>query len=366
MRVPSRGRFLLTAVLAVAALAALSSFCLALDDESLLTADGTLHVVRIGRAIDLGVSEAISPGNTVIDWSARGQDGTVLTALVPGTDSSSNKRNLQLAFDDQTQTLLVLWTEDTFPYSQVRIGVLHDGMWQSYGLLPNQGLSGAYNPRMVLTHQPVTHIDQQGEVVATTSSILSVIWWEDAQFGQARYAALFLDESGFNPVNLAVYDLPALLGESGETVYGGIPAASFLFPSLQPDGLSGSVLACFTDLHDQLFKVVRIQFPSDQGKPSEAGNLKWQRRHIPIVGVATQGPVARMTPILASGPGNSPAVGTSIGAGYRPTLYWRDADSLEYTRLDDGGWTPVRSIAIDESMPYERALALVIGMGERK
>jgi hypothetical protein len=54
-----------------------------------------------------------------------------------------------------------------------------------------------------------------------------------------------------------------------------------------------------------------------------------------------------------------------VGAGYTPTLYWRDGASLKYVRLDGGDWTDVRAVAIDDAVTYEQALGLVIGMGSR-
>ncbi len=353
-------------LLVAAVLAALPGVSLAGEEQSLLTVDGTLHVVRSGRAVDLGVQDAtVFPDDTVIEWTSRAQDGTIATALIPDTASAANKRNLQLAFDDQTHTLLLLWNEDMFPYSQVRIGALRDGSWRNFGLLPNQGLSGAYNPQMIVVHHPVSYLDEHDNPVSGTSSILSVIWWEDAQYGQARYATLFLDEAGLDPTSLNIYDLPVLLGGGGATPYTDVPSGSYLFPSVQADGLSGDVLASFTDLHDQKHKVIRISYPTNQGKPSESGNLTWQRRHIPIVSIANQGPIPRMTPILTTRTSRDSGVGTSIGSGYRPTLFWRDANALRFTRLEGTDWTTVRSIGIDDKMTYEKARSLVDAMAQR-
>ncbi len=347
-------------LLAAAAFAALPGFCLAGEEQSLLTSEGTLHVVRSGRAVDLGVQDAVfSPQDYAIEWTSRAQDGTLATAVIPGTDSLGAKLGLKLVFDEQTRTLLLLWTENISAYSQIRVGVFHDGTWTNFGLLPTQGISAAYNPQMLVTHHTSTHLDEHDSPVTTTNSVLSIIWWEDAQYGQARYATLFLDENGFDPADLAIYDLPALLGGGGETPYGDVPSGAYLFPSLQADGLSGAILASFADLHDQRHRVVRISFPTDQGKPSDPGSINWKRRHIPILGVKAEGSLARMTPRLVD------RVDTSIGAVYRPTLYWREGSSLKFTRLDGGDWAPVRSIAIDDTMTYEKALALVVGMGQR-
>lgn len=335
----------------------------ALEEKSLLTADGTLHVLRTGAAVDLGVTEAgIAPQQTLIEWSARAQDGTVSVAILPQTLSYTAKHDLELSYDDQTATLLVLWTEDVAPFSEVRVGVLRGGAWTNSMLLPSAGISRAYNPKMLVTHRKATYLDENDAPVTKTSSIVSVVWWEEAQLAQARYATLFLDETNYDPTALAIYDLPALLGTSGDTSYADTPSGAYLYPSLQADGLSGAVLVSFADLHAQRFRVARFDFPEDWGKPSDSSSLNWKRRHIPIVGVTMEGPVARMAPEAAD---TRDGIRTTIGAGYRPTLSWSDGASLKFSHLDGADWAPVRSIAIDDQMTYDRALALVSGMGGR-
>ncbi len=346
-----------------AAMIALPGVCAALEERSLLTADGTLHVVRSGAAVDLGVEGAgISPQAEVIEWSSRAQDGTVSVAILPGSVSYQAKHGLELAYDDQTATLLLLWTEDVSAFSQIRVGVLRAGIWTNSMLLPSAGISRAHNPQMLVTHRNATYLDEQDVPVAKTSSILSVVWWEESAFAQARYATLFLDETSFDPTALAIYDLPNLVGPGGETPTQDIPSGAYLYPSLQADGLSGGLLASFADLHEGKHRVVRIEFPQDWGKPSEPDNVNWKRRHTPIVGVAMNGPDARITPNLAD---LRDGVRTTIGTGYRPTLSWREGDALKFSRLDGADWAPVRSIAIDDAMSYDRALALVTSMGER-
>lgn len=346
-----------------AALTALPGVCAAVEERSLLTSDGTLHVVRAGAAVELGVQGAgISPQANVIEWSSRSQDGTVSMAILPGSVSYQAKYGLELAYDDQTATLLLLWTEDVSAFSQIRVGILRAGTWTNSMLLPSAGISRAHNPQMLVTHRNATYLDDQNNPVARTSSILSVIWWEESQYAQARYATLFLDET-FDPTALSIYDMPVLLGTDGDTSYQDTPSGAYLYPSLQADGLSGGLLASFADLHEGRHRVVHIDFPQDWGKPSEPDNVNWKRRHIPIVGVAMEGPVARMTPSLAD---TRDGVRTTIGTGYRPTLSWREGETLKFSRLDGADWTPVRSIAIDDVMTYDRALALVTSMGERK
>ncbi len=360
-----RYRGFLRALLAAAALAVAPAWSLALEEKSLLTPDGTLHVLRAGRAVDLGIVDGVSPETILIEHATRLQDGSTTVSILPGSESYQDKRGLRLGYDEQTQALLLLWTEDISAYSHIRLGVLRDGVWTNSPLLPSQGISRAYNPEMRITHQRVTHLDENDVPVARTSSIVSVVWWEEAAALQARLAVLFLDQAAFDPASLAVYDLPVLTGGVGATEYGDVPSGAYLYPSLQTDGLSGALLASYADLQAGNHRVLSVRFPDFQGKPSEEGNLDWKRRHIPIVGIVSEGPLPGMTPRLPPNAKPKDAVGTSIGSGYKPTLYWLEGSSLRYTRLGAAEWEPVRGIAIDETMTYEKALDLVVGMGSR-
>lgn len=354
-----RSRRFLRALLAAAALAVAPAWSLALEEHSLLTPDGTLHVLRAGRAVDLGV-DSVPPEAVVIEHAKRAQDGSTSVSILPGTDTYQDKRGLQIGYDEQTRSLLLLWTEDISAYSHIRIGVLREGVWTNSPLLPSDGISRAHNPQMQITHQRVTYVDEHDATVAKTSSIVSVIWWEEASALQARLGILFLDAASFDPANLSVYDLPVLTGGTGATAYNDVPSGAYLYPSLQPDGLSGAILASYADLNADRHRVLKIGFPDFQGKPSEEGNTAWKRRHIPIVGVVAEGPIPR-----APGMKDKLGVGTTIGGGYRPTVYWLEGSSLNYMRLGATDWEPVRSIVIDETMTYARALELVVGMGSR-
>ncbi len=119
---------------------------------------------------------------------------------------------------------------------------------------------------------------------------------------------------------------------------------------------------------------------SDRGKPSEHGNLKWERRHAPIVSIRTVGPCcAWRRPSNPRRPLPNPRRPTPdprrplptcrseppSASGYRPTFYWLDGAALKFSRLDGPDWSPIRSIAIDDTMTYEKARDLVVAMGQR-
>jgi hypothetical protein len=326
------------------------------EEKSLLSADGTLYQVHSGLALDLGLAGGdLDPDDYVIEWAARKQDGTVRLGIVPETQNRNVKRNLDLAFDEASQSLLLLWKEEVAPLNVLQLGILRDGAWTTSTLLPNLGFSKAFNPQMRLSHSTVRWNDADGNPVTHNRTILSIVWWEESHYALARYAPIFLDEENFDLSNVAVYDLPVLVGPSGPTSYDGVPSGAYLFPSLHSDGPAGAILASFADLHSKKNVVIRITFPTELGTPGE-GNITWMRRHIPIVGVVGESPLAPTAPVRVS------SMGTAIGSSYRPTFHWRDGNRLLYTRFDGREWASVKAIGIDETMSYERALSLVVGM----
>jgi hypothetical protein len=343
-------------LLAMAVLAALVAPASAAEEKSLLAADGTLYEVRAGLAADLGLSPGeIAPDDFPIEWTARRQDGSVQMGIIPGSVSHTVKQNLDLAYDERSESLLLLWKEELSPVSVLSLGVLRNGAWKTSVLLPNVGFARSFNPQMRLSHSTVKWIGEDGNAVTSERSILSIVWWEESQYAQARYAPIFLDEDTLDASNVVAYDLPLLTGGGGSTTYEDFPSAAYMFPSLHSDGPSGAILASFADLHTAKNVVVRITFPTDLGKP-DPNNITWMRRHIPIVGVVGESPIAPTAPVRIS------SMGTTLGAGYRPTFYWRDGDRVLYTRFNGREWDSVKGIPLSENMSYERALALVVGM----
>lgn len=327
------------------------------EEKSLLASDGTLYVVRSGSATDLGiVGGNLGPSDKIIEWSARAQDGKVVSGIVPDTDNVDVKRSLDLAYDEPTGSLVLLWNEELTVLNVLRLGILRKGDWTVGNLLPNLGMAHAYNPQMLLSHQTVKLDDGNGGTITQTRTLLSVIWWEEAQYTQARYAPIFLDDDPGSS-DVKVYDLPALVGGGGgPTSAGSHPPGSYMYPSLQLEGIGGALLASFADLASNKQYVIRISFPDNLGRPD---SVTWQRRRIPVVGVASESPIGDDVPIMVA------SVRTVIGAGYRPTLMWNTGTAVAYTRFDGRAWSSVRSIPLSDTMTADRAMRLVQEMASR-
>lgn len=327
------------------------------EEKSLLAPDGTLYVVRAGTAINLGlVGNGINPSDYPIEWTLRRQDGTVGVGLVPDTADSNVKRNLDLAYDEASGSLVLLWKEELSVLSLLHLGIFRNDVWTQPDLLPNPGFAHTYDPQMLLSRLNVRTQDADGKTVTQTHSILSVIWWEEGQYAQARYAPIFLD-GDISSSDVQAYDLPATIGGSGASSFGSRSPSSYMYPALQLEGPAGAILASFADLNAGKHYVVRITFPDDLGKPGPS-NVTWLRRRIPVVGVASEGPIGDV-PVMQA------AVTTIIGPSYKPTFVWRDDNAVAYMRFDGKRWSSVKTIPLSDRMPYDRALRLVEGMASK-
>ena len=344
---------LLPALLAWALAPAVSAGAPGAQERSLLTASGTLFSVQAGLAADLGISDRnVAPNDFVIEWTAKRQDGKKEIGLVPGTLSRNPKRDLSVAFDEQTGSLVLLWSEHFSLLSDIRLAILKNGVWRTIELVPNLGLPLAHNPQMLLTHDTVTENDEHGIETSRARSILHVIWLEESSRVQARYVPVFLEQD-LGTQQLTLYDLAVLAGSGGETDLEGVPVGAYSFPSIEADGLDGAVLVSFADLtrDRQSHYVARIKY---DGKEEKVG------RRIPVMGVKGS------APLPASAPGTQGfLVGTVIGGGYRPTLHWSDGEAVKYIRFDGESWSSIKTIGLDEKMTYEKAKALVEEMGKR-
>jgi hypothetical protein len=277
--------------------------------------------------------------------------------IIPNTTGPSAKTNLDVVYDDSTGTLIALWKEELAVVNTLHLGVFSKGSWKALDLLPNLGFAHAYNPQMLLSRVTFHWLDDDNKDQWKTSSILSVIWWEESQYAQARYAAVFLGEDSSSD-DVPVYDLPSLVGGGGPTDFGDAPPSAYMHPSLQSEGPGGALLASFADLSQQKHFIVRLAFPTDLGHATP-GTKSFTRRRIPVVGVALSGDIAFSAPLTGY-----KSFMTIVGSTYKPTFVWDDETSVKYMRLDGatGKWSAPVGIAVTQDMSVDRAMQLVRDM----
>ncbi len=346
--------------LALALLLAAGVASAEIQKRTLLAMDGTLYQVQTGLVSELGAGGLgpAGPPTSPSSGARSGRTGRRRAASSPAPSNSMPKTSLDLTVDEATGTLVVLWREENFVLNKIRLAIARSGSWTLANLLPNAGFPHAYNPQMLLTHQTVHWLDEDDVDVYANRSVLSVIWWEEASQSQARYAS-HLPRRDDRPVaGRRSTTCPSWSTTSGRRSLEDIPTGAYAFPSLQSEGPGGEVLASFAALSSKKQYVVRVSYPTELGKPS-IDNITWQRRRIPVVGIASEAPIAAIPTFGAA------SVSTVVGSSYRPTLHWRDDVALHYVRFDGTAWSAVRSIAFSDEMTYDKAVALVEGMAQR-
>ncbi len=343
-------RLLLRAVLWGIAAAVVASAAGA-EERSLLTSDGVLYHVQSGYYRTLEPQgTAAEPTDFVIRWDWRDQSGAVASGIVPGTDNPDPKDQFDLAFDSLSQSLILVWNDRLQVLNSVQFAIFQKGIWSQTALLPGGVFSFASNPRILITHQTVQDAADDGTEIASSRSIISVIWWEDSFRPRARFAPIFVENGTFNLADIQIYDLPDLVGSQSIEQTAILTNPLYAIPSIQQEGLSANVLATFADVASQSIQVVRIGFPSDFRHVIDP----MHGRHVPVI-LGHSG-----SPLLLAVPPTPTLLGTIVGSSYQPTVYWQsDPDHVSFAVSNGAAWSDTRTVALSGAITADAAVNLI-------
>jgi len=366
-RLFSSSRRIASALAGLLALAGFGLFAGRADAASaVLSANGTLYEVlstSYGKVVT-GASPT-DAGLPVLAVRTTAPGGAPTVEIVGGTVDRLDKLGASLEFDETTQTLFVVYTRLQGFFADVHIAMLRSGAWTDGRFLPNAGLYVSMNPQLLVTRQTYTDTDQNGLPFTASRTVLSIVWWEETNASQARYAAVFIEDGSLNLDDVTAWNLNELNGASGPTDNSGLPPSSFMHPGLQRDaGTNGGVLVSFANLATRTQQVVRLAFPDNlptlvpPDGLTPAQRTSYARGHIPIGRSFGENrlPVQIDLPFQAF-------VGTFISSKGLPTFYWSSAEGLAYLC---GGSSTILTIPLRADFPVDRALAVVRDMSEKQ
>jgi hypothetical protein len=333
--------------------------------SAVLTKNGTLYEVfeaPYGQIITgANSSDARLP---VLALRTTLPGGHPTVEVVGGTVDDFIKFGEQLEFDETTQTVFVVYTQLQGFFLDVHVAMRRSGAWNEGRFLPNPGLYVSMNPQLLVTRQSYTGLDTRGNPVAKSRAILSIVWWEESDTSQARYAAVFIEDGSLRLDDVTTWNLNELNGASGPTDNSGLPISSYVHPAVQRDPITnGGVLLSFANLATRTQQVMRLSFPTDDparttsGLPIGSGRRAYSR-HNPIGHSFTEFPL----PIEIQLPSYQDAVGTLISPSGIPTFYWTSGGGLVYLQ---GGSTTTFTIPFRPDFPVDRALAVVRDMSDK-
>jgi hypothetical protein len=291
--------------------------------------------------------------------------GTPSVQAIAGTVDPDLEGSGSLDFDEDTQTLFVIYTKEQSLLTSVYISVLRDGAWTERPLLPTTGFTLATNPKIAITRQPYIDVSptDPSSYVMKWRSILSVIWWEEGSLSQAKYSALFIEDGVLNLDAITSYSLNDLAGQTGPTSSAGLSPNSYSFPALQRSYKGdGSVLVSFANLFTQKQAVLSITFPNAPAPgPGLAGPILYSR-HRPVGLMLSEAGMPQ-----GGGFETAMSIGTVISPGGSSTFWWLNATGTQVNVL--AGSTPTAMplvIPIRPDFSVDRALAVVREMAEKE
>ena len=338
--------------------------------SAILAKDGTLYEVfetSYGQVIT-GANET-DGATPVIALRTTFPGQAPAVELVGGTFNTLQKFGESLEYDDSTQTVFVVYTSLQVQgfFADIHVAMRRNGSWAIGHFLPNPGQYFSVNPRLLVTRQTYTDFDVDGSIVKKARSILSIVWWEESAYSQARYAALFIEDGDLKLDDVVAWDLNELAGAAGPTDSRDLPTSSYMYPAVQRDPSGGGgVLVSFADLATRTQRVLRLGFLDDYTKPADGS-------------ATTNGRTtnSRTTPIGRSGaefalpmgidlPFTLP-VGTLISPAGVPTYWWTRAGVLNYLSGDSASLAkgPL-TIPLRPDFQLDSALAALRSMAEKQ
>ncbi len=298
--------------------------------------DGTLYRLEVTQQ---GLQLTVQPTEGV---------GRVL--FVPQT-IGDDMEQVNLELDEATGSVIALWQENLGDQmSRIELATLSDGTW--FGPVTIAGDDGvpASNPALLVQRASTTTED--GETIATT--LVHMAWWRNEPAedgGYAVYASLPLNEDG----------TPALDGLSTVDLHDFLPYAIgcdiatenrpvLAHPSFFVDPATGDPHVLFVDLDDCLFEIQQLEavlepVPEDEPVTSQ------RRRHVVVFGVRKD---IVLPPVL-----NLAGASFEVGHGMTVVGYWDVSGGIDYIRMDDTGWSEVRTLPLSSGLTHEQAVQLI-------
>jgi hypothetical protein len=343
-------------VLALAAVLVLSAWT-ALAGTAVLTKSGTLYEVypaTYGQvAGDAAGGDASLP---VLALRTTPSGGTPTVQIVDGTLDSDVEASASIEFEEETQTVFLVYTKEQSLFKGVIVALLRDGIWSGQLLPATAGFTLGMNPQMVLTRQQYADISPTDptQTIEKWRSIVSVTWWEEGSLSQAKFSPLFVEDGALVTDAIASYNLNDLAGASGPTSEAGLSPPSYSFPAVQR-GYSGdgSVLVSFANLSTLKQTVLSISFPVTVDAGPGVGGTVAYSRHRPIISMVRGGDL----------PGGIMAYATSPGTIISPDgtciFWWIDGSTMKYLPENAAADAAAFQIPLRPDFPVEKALAAV-------
>lgn len=304
----------------------------------------------------LGTLYQAANGDGGIVVTERLADGASRGVIVPNT-ADADATSIQVAADGRSGAFYVVWQTGTDSQAHIDFAAFVDEIWYGPYTIAGGDDTAALHPEALLHHTtvPAEWVDDDGNpvMVEVEMTTLHLAWWEQAFVGDdgfAIYAALPIEDNGA-PAISQLDPLPlADLLPYGLNCHGIDDATQLTWPKLFVDPESGNPHVLATDLGDCLIQILELETTL----ADEPGVEPKRRRHVIVL---------RQQEMLSIDP-NLPlaSADAAVGHGLQLVLYWDAAQAIDYIRLENGVWSPIRSLALAGDLTHEKATELIRGL----
>lgn len=308
---------------ALAVLTLLASSLFAGEGDNVLTSDSTLWTVSV-------------PADTTrLELTRR--NGEVRIAIpVPTTDDEALETDPRLAWDRRSGTLFVMWDRASEGMNETRLAALNaDGTWSAPMVI---GAGGAKRAGLQLVMTSLHEAATEEGRAALDTTFLHAAWWNaNGNDVQLEYALLAFDGGTHLSTDVSTLSVPEHVAAAAEPEDTG----NAIHPPLaMVRAKDGGVEVLFGERDTTAVNRVNLT-----PRRVEANARIWRP------GRSAAGP---RTPSSRMASENSKPVQAFTSNG-RIVLYTPDA-KFRYSIFDNGEWTPVRMIKLDETLTSEHLI----------
>jgi hypothetical protein len=313
--------------------------------------------------------------NGVLWTAAAAQEGLVLTGQRDGEElvrtmvpfalamNGTSDTQIQVAADELSGKVVVVWQRNwSEAASEIMLAVWRDGTWERIEHLTPAVEDHARFPVIALGQVATAVPDPQPEdpdhTVLLRDSFLHVVWWEGVgETEHAGYALLHLSAVEGEGDALLRRDLDSLVGIGLSCE--GVAAPEILERPLIADQTSRDrALVFFGSRRSCLFFLAEVRLvleaPAEPDPESGLVVTAQRKRHVPVFGVRRAYSALRQLSLEGAR--------ITIGGDLQPVAYRVVGQSIEYVVAGDDGWSPQRTLSVDEGLTLDQAIPLIQGL----
>lgn len=206
----------------IAAAGLLAASASALERTAVLGSRGEIYIAKAGTYGSLfPTGNETTPANQVLAVEVTKASSSTQRFLVPLTKGDEPESSPALIYEDDSDTLFVVWESRTTPLNSVLMLAGFDGThWTKPIQLSGNPFSSKSSPQLAITRDSYPVAGEDGNPVLRRRTVLHLIWEEEGAPGnfEILYTPVILEEGNYLGVN-PVYHLNDFIadGDSGSS-----------------------------------------------------------------------------------------------------------------------------------------------------